>query len=86
MMKQVLVVFCLGVFAWCYDPFFYEELDLRIFGIMPSKVNLNGKWLGLGEEFEGFVVSEIGKKCVVLKSKIREDLREVCLAKERKFL
>ncbi|EES90236.1 hypothetical protein [Helicobacter canadensis] len=85
-MKQVLVVFCLGVFAWCYDPFFYEELDFRLLGVMPNKVNLNGKWLRLGEEFESFVVSEIGKKCVVLKNKKREDLREVCLVKERKFL
>ncbi len=69
-----------------YDPFFYEDGEFKILGIMQNKVNLNGKWLRVAEEFEGFIVDKIGKNCVILREAKEGDLKEICLVKKGKFL
>lgn len=69
-----------------YDPFFYEEREFVILGIMQNKVNLNGKWLKSKEEIEGFIVEKISKNCVVLREIEGGNLKEICLIKKGKIL
>ncbi len=61
-----------------YDPFFYEDRDfIELLGIMDTKVNLNGKWYQAKDTFEGLLIKEVQKDCVILGE------RKICLAKKR---
>ena len=61
-----------------YDPFSYIY-SIELLGIMGDKVNLNGRWYSLGEEFGGAFIHNIEDYCV----SVGED--KLCLV-EKKFL
>ena len=53
-MKKIGGLLILAGFVFGYDPFFYEESEMRLFGVMQDRAKINGKWLILGDEIEGF--------------------------------
>ena len=67
-----------------YDPFVYEESEMRLFGVMQDRAKINGKWLILGDEIEGFKVMQIQEKCVILENE-NQEIKTICLEKTRRF-
>ena len=71
-----------GVFG--DDPFCYEESERRLCGVMQDRAKINGKWLILGDEIEGFKVMQIQERCVILENE-NQEIKTICLEKTRRF-
>ena len=57
---------------------------MRIFGVIKDRAKINGKWLILGDEIEGFKVMQIQEKCVILENE-NQEIKTICLEKTRRF-
>ena len=83
-MKKIGGLLILAGFVFGYDPFFYEEREMRLFGGLQDRVKINGKWLILGDEIEGFKIMQIQEKCVILENE-KQETKTICLEKTRRF-
>lgn len=83
-MKKIGGLLILAGFVFGYDPFLYEESEMRLFGVMQDRAKINGKWLILGDEIEGFKVMQIQEKCVILENE-NQEIKTICLEKTRRF-
>lgn len=83
-MKKIGGLLILVGFVFGYDPFLYEESEMRLFGVMQDRAKINGKWLILGDEIEGFKVMQIQEKCVILENE-NQEIKTICLEKTRRF-
>ena len=57
---------------------------MGLFGVMQDRAKINGKWLILGDEIEGFKVMQIQEKCVILENE-NQEIKTICLEKTRRF-
>ena len=83
-MKKIGGLLILVGFVFGYDPFLYEESEMRLFGVMQDRAKINGKWLILGDEIEGFKVMQIQERCVILENE-NQEIKTICLEKTRRF-
>lgn len=44
-----------------------ENLPLKIYAVFNNKVNINGKWLKVGENFQGYKIIKINYNKIVVK-------------------
>ena len=51
---------------------------MRLFGVMQDRAKINGQWLILGDEIEGFKEMQIQEKCVILENE-NQEIKTICL-------
>ena len=102
-MRAAFFIFLLSPFAKAFlmDPFYYEEdlmradafltsyQELRLYGILSSRANINGVWIALGENFKhgdiSYKLLNIQDICVLLQMLQTQKTRKLCYHKPKLY-
>lgn len=87
-MRYLILLFCIqAVFS---DPFYYGATDfreLKLFGILHTKANINGSWVRVNAEFThadtNFKLLVLQDSCVIVENMESKNKQRLCKEKPK---